>query len=270
MPYIQVRGCNYYYIDEGKGDETIVFAHGFLLDADMFRFQIDYFKNRYRIIAFDWRGQGRSEKTTNGYDIDSLYLDSIELLMKLNCTPCHWVGLSMGGFVGMRIVARKPELIKSLILADTGASEETFINKIKWGTLAILFRLFGLHPVKKGVLKALFSPHSLKNPNFKSIITEYAHKMEKQDRKTIYKIAWAIFNRKSVIDELHKIKAPSLVMVGEDDIARPVEEAKQLVELIPNAELKIIPNAGHSSALENPQEFNKAMETFLKKVSNAN
>ena len=269
MPYVSVRDCNYYYKETGRGEETIVFAHGFLMDADMFRFQIDYFKDRYRIIAFDWRGQGRSEKTTNNYDMESLYMDAVELLEKLNCAPCHWVGLSMGGFIGMRIAARKPQLIRSLTLADTGASSETLINKIKWGSLAILFKLFGIKPVKKGVLKALFSPHSLKNPEFKQIIDEYIQKMEKYDRNTVYKIAWAIFNRKSVVSELHKIRVPTLVIVGEDDIARPVEEAKQLTDLITNTQLALIPQAGHSSALENPKEFNSVLENFLKQVSNA-
>lgn len=269
MPFINIRGCNYFYREEGSGNETLVFAHGFLMDADMFRFQIDYFKDKFRIIAFDWRGQGRSQKTDDGYDMESLYFDAVELLNRLNCVPCHWIGLSMGGFIGMRLGARNSHLLKSLTLADTGATAETFLNKIKWGLLAIIFRLFGFKPVKKGVLKALFSPHSLNDPNFKPLLDEYINKMQHYDRKTIYKIAWAIFNRKPVLSELSKIKVPTLVIVGEDDIARPLHEAQQLVKLIPDAKLEIIPKAGHSSALENPEAFNIALENFLKTVSNA-
>jgi len=269
MPSIHVRNCAYYYHEVGSGEETLVFAHGFLMDADMFRYQFDHFKDRFRIVAFDWRGQGRSEKTPSGYDMDSLYFDALALLEKLNCTSCHWIGLSMGGFIGMRIAARNPNRLKSLVLAGTGADAETLINKVKWGLLAILFRFFGVRPVQKGVLKTLFSPHSLNNPEFKPILLKYINKMKQYDRTTTYKIAWSIFNRKAVVDEITKITVPTLVMVGEDDIARPLHEAQRLVELIPHADLAIISQAGHSSALENPKSFNQELEQFLKKVSNA-
>ena len=268
MPEIEIRGAKYYYEEHGQGDETIVFAHGFLMDGDMFRYQVEKLKDKYRVVIFDWRGQGRSQATPDGYDMDELYLDAVEFLEKISCKtkPCHWVGLSMGGFIGMRIAARRPDLLKSLILAETSAEAETFFKKLKWGLMAILFKLFGPGPVKKGIIKVLFGKKILNDPSRRHIIEEYVQKWYKLDRDATYKIAWAIFNRKPVVDELKNIKIPVLIIVGDQDIARTVEEARRLKEMIPHAKLVIIEGAGHSSALEEPEAFTHAILEFLEEI----
>ncbi len=268
MPYIEIRGAKYYYEEHGRGDETIVFSHGFLMDGDMFRYQVEKLKDRYRVITFDWRGQGRSEATPDGYDMDELYLDAVEFLKRMGCEekPCHWVGLSMGGFIGMRIAARQPGLLKSLILAETSAEAETFLKKIKWGLMAILFKLIGPKAVEKGIVKVLFGKKILEDPSRRHIIDEYIEKWYKLDRDASYKMAWAIFNRKSVVDELKNIRIPVLIIVGDQDIARTVEEARRLKELIPHAKLVIIEGAGHSSALEEPEAFTHAILEFLREI----
>ena len=75
-----------------------------------------------------------------------------------------------------------------------------------------------------------------------------------------------IFRRKDVRDELKTIKVPTLILVGEDDIARPPSESEELKNLIQGSEMHIIPRAGHSSPLENPEDFNAHLENFLRRV----
>ncbi|MFY7910099.1 MAG: alpha/beta fold hydrolase, partial [Emticicia sp.] len=116
MPYIQLKNANYYYEEYGLGEETIVFSHGLLWSGHMFHKQVEYFKDRYRVITYDHRGQGKTEITADGYDMDTLYDDAAELIEKLVGKPVIFAGLSMGGFVGMRLAARRPDLIKKLIL----------------------------------------------------------------------------------------------------------------------------------------------------------
>ena len=116
MPYILINEVNYYYEETGSGDETIIFSHGLLWSGHMFHKQVNYFKDKYRIITYDHRGQGKTEATADGYDMDNLYEDAVVLIEKLEGKPVIFAGLSMGGFVGMRLAARKPELIKKLIL----------------------------------------------------------------------------------------------------------------------------------------------------------
>src|SRR5271156_3136985 len=98
MPYILVNGVNLYYEDTGHGRETIVFAHGLLWSGKMFAAQVAHLKDRYRVITYDHRGQGKSEVTESGYDMDSLAEDEAALIKALGAAPCHVAGLSMGGF----------------------------------------------------------------------------------------------------------------------------------------------------------------------------
>src|SRR5262249_22014148 len=112
MPRIVVNGANLHYEDTGPGREPIVFAHGLLWSGRMFEAQVAALKGRYRCITFDFRGQGQSEITRSGYDMDTLADDARALIEALGIAPCHFLGLSMGGFVAMRLAARRPELIR--------------------------------------------------------------------------------------------------------------------------------------------------------------
>ena len=97
MPHVKTNGASIYYEEHGNGPDTIVFSHGLLWSGYMYQDQIAVLKDRYRCITYNHRGQGRSEVTQSGFDIDSLYEDSIALIEALGCAPCHFVGLSMGG-----------------------------------------------------------------------------------------------------------------------------------------------------------------------------
>ena len=270
MPFLNVRECRYFY-QEGGGEGkagVVVFAHGFLMDSDMWRYQFELIESKFRdklkYIAFDWRGQGRSEATENGYDMEELYLDALSILDELGCEPekTVWVGLSMGGFIGMRIAARNPDRIKGLVLADTGAGGENPLKRIKWTGFTLIFRLFGSKPLEKAIAKTLFSLHSLDKP----FVKEYMEKWRGLNKNSTVKTAMSIFRRKDVRDELKNIKIPTLILVGEDDVARPPSESEELSRLIQGSELHIIPRAGHSAPLENPEDFNTHLENFLRRV----
>lgn len=87
MPVIHVNGAALYYEEHGAGSESIVFAHGLLWSCRMFNAQVALFKERYRCVAFDFRGQGQSEVTRSGYDMETLYEDTVALIEQLGCAP---------------------------------------------------------------------------------------------------------------------------------------------------------------------------------------
>ena len=157
MPEFAVGGGErIYYVDEGSGPDTIVFSHGLLWSGEMFRPQIDALKDRFRCVAFDHRGQGQSPVARSGYDMDTLTADAAALIEGVGAAPCHFVGLSMGGFVGMRLAARRPELLRSLLIAlgriittiTEGDNHETLT--IKHNARAKVEALFRLrHHLKK-------------------------------------------------------------------------------------------------------------------------
>ncbi|HSA48049.1 MAG TPA: alpha/beta hydrolase, partial [Candidatus Competibacteraceae bacterium] len=93
MPYLTLNGVRLYYEERGTGPETIVFAHGLLWSGRMFDQQVAALQERFRCITFDFRGQGQSQVTASGYDMDTLTEDAAALMAALGCAPCHFVGL---------------------------------------------------------------------------------------------------------------------------------------------------------------------------------
>jgi pimeloyl-ACP methyl ester carboxylesterase len=132
MPKIEINGAAVHYQIHGAGPETIVFAHGLLWSERIFNDQVAALKNRYRCVTFDFRGQGKTEVTRTGYDIETLFSDTVGLIEALGAVPCHFVGVSMGGIIGLRIALRRPELLKSLALFATSADAETDENKRRY------------------------------------------------------------------------------------------------------------------------------------------
>src|SRR5260370_13348691 len=121
MPRLQVDGADLHYQEAGRGP-ALVFAHGLLWSSSMFRFQIAALRDRYRCIAFDFRGQGQSEVTRRGYDMDTPARDAAQLIEKLGAAPAHFLGLSMGGFIGLRLAARRARLLRPPELLETCAA----------------------------------------------------------------------------------------------------------------------------------------------------
>lgn len=267
MPTIKVNGAGIFYEEFGSGRETIVFAHGLLMNHTMFEEQINALKDQYRCIAFDFRGQGKSEVSKEGYDMETLFLDTAELIQQLNAAPCHFAGLSMGGFVGLRLGIRKPELLKSLILIETSADPEPDKNLPKYKTLNFIARWFGLKLVINQVLPILFAEPFLTDPEKRSKLKIWKKNILSNHRIGITKAVKGVIYREGVSNQIHQIKVPTLIIVGEQDVATVPEKSKKMHSLIENSKLEMIPNAGHSSTIEEPKAVSKAIINFLEAIS---
>src|SRR5688500_5647505 len=131
MPMLEVNGTSLYYEDTGPATsgETIVFSHGLLWGTEMFEPQIAALRGRYRCIAWDHRGQGRSAADhRHCIGMELVWQDAVALLDQLGVARVYFVGLSMGGFVAMRVAARRPDLVKKLILIETSIGPEPMEN----------------------------------------------------------------------------------------------------------------------------------------------
>jgi pimeloyl-ACP methyl ester carboxylesterase len=268
MPTVTVNGVTVAYSDTGvpkhKPDApTVVFGHGLLFSKWMFGAQIAVLRDDYRCIGVDWRGQGDTPATDAGYDMDTLSVDAIELIEQLVGAPVHWVGLSMGGFVGQRIAARRPELVRSLVLIDTSADAESLSNAVQDRALANLYRYVGIAPVRRSVEKVMFAPTFRKDPAKRAIIDDWVSQLAELDRDGIRKAVLGVANRRGVADEIGSITAPTLVIVGADDVPTPVKRSRRIAELIRGARLEIVPYCGHSSTIEQPEAVTGLIRPFL-------
>jgi 3-oxoadipate enol-lactonase len=263
MSEITVNGVTLFYEEKGSGPETLVFSHSYLVDSTHFAPQIEALSDRYRCIAYDHRGHGRSQVTEGGYDMENLYADAVALIEALNCAPCHFVGLSTGGFIGVRIGIRRPDLLTSLILMDTTAEAEPEENFKKYKLLMFMVRWLGWWPVINKVMSIFFAEKFLTDPGRQDEVRHWKELITSGNKKVGIQFGMGIFSRASVFEELSTITTPTLVIVGEKDMARPLSEAQRTVEKIPGAKLVIIPEAAHLCTIEEPAAVTEAIEEFL-------
>lgn len=260
MPTIQLNNCNYHYDIHGSGPETIVLSHGLLWSGKMFHKQIEHLQDRYRIVTYDHRGQGRSEVTAAGYDMEQLYEDAVQLIEKLELGRVHFGGLSMGGFVAMRLGARRPDLVKSLILMETSAQPEP--NKLKYNFLNTVVKLFGVKTVTGPVMKIMFGDKFLNDTARREELKKWTIELQ-NNKKNIVRAVSGVIDRAGVEEEIRQIKCPVLILVGTQDKATVPAKAEFIHERIPGSTLKYIEGGGHSACVEEPLQYNRAIEAFL-------
>jgi 3-oxoadipate enol-lactonase len=262
MPTTRVNGVELYYESSGSGAQTVVFSHGLLMSADMFREQVRFLSPRYRVIAYDHRGQGRSDLTARELDMDTLAADAAALIEALGVGPCHFAGLSMGGFVALRLAARRPELLRSCILLETSAEPERPRNVSRYRLLSWVLRLLGTGPVVDQVMPILFGRTFLADPARAELRAEWRGRLLAL-RRSIYRAVAGVIDRGGVEEELQGISRPTLILVGEEDVATPPAMAERIHAAIRGSRLVRIPRAGHSSTIENPSAVNVALAEFL-------
>ncbi len=229
----------------------------------MFDNQVQALRDRYRCITFDFRGQGKSEITPSGYDIDTLSKDAAALIEALKCAPCHFLGLSMGGFVGLRLAIRRPDLAKSLMLLETSADPEPEENIGRYRILGFVARWLGLRIVADRVMSIMFGEKFLNDPLRTEQKEEWRERLIANDRVGITHALQGVIGRAGVYDELDKIAVPTLIIVGDQDVATPPEKAERMHARIQGSKLLMIPGAGHTSTVEEPEAVNAALEGFL-------
>ena len=262
MPQINVNGVDIFYTDQGNGEETIVFSHGLLWSHKMFGDQIEFLQSRFRVIAYDHRGQGQSE-VKGPFDMDTLTDDAAELIRGLCVGSVHFAGLSMGGFIGMRLASRFPELIKSLILLETSANSEPVENLPKYKTLNGIVKWLGVvPPVTRKVMKIMFAESWLNDPLNSEKINYWRSEL-KANKRNISGAVDGVIYRKGIESELVGIICPTMIIVGDEDVATTPVKAKFIHMGIRKSILHLIPGAGHSSSIEKPKEINRLIGDWL-------
>lgn len=267
MPNIEVNGTSLYYEDTGAGStgETIVFSHGLLWGTELFEPQVAALRDRYRCVAWDHRGQGRSAADPHRHCIgmELVWQDAVALLEALGLTSVHFVGLSMGGFVGMRMAARRPDLVNKLILIETSYLPEPVENVGRYRLLTAIYRTIGPRVIQSRVAPIMLGKTIINDPSRKADVARFVKIMTR--RRDVWKAVNGVIDRAGIAQsELARIAAPTLVMVGDEDAATTPEKAQQIVAAIRGAKLVTIPRAGHSSSVEEPAAVTSAIEAFLR------
>jgi pimeloyl-ACP methyl ester carboxylesterase len=223
--------------------------------------QVPAFSARYRTIVYDHRGVGKSEKPPTGYSIRQFSDDAIGLLDHLGVAQAHLLGYSMGGRVAQDISARYPGRVASLVLASSAAKANA-LNVYSLKASAYLYQNFGPKAA------SAFGPIiSFTHDYFTEHLPELIKNLEKSPEERMPNHAFEGHVRAIVEHDttsvLHQIKAPTLVLMGDQEWLNPRSDADALLQGILNSRLSVLEGGGHGFIWEIPDAFNQAVLDFL-------
>jgi 3-oxoadipate enol-lactonase len=259
VSFIEVNETPLYYEDYGPKDAPVlVFSHSLFFNSDMFQHQVEHFSKDYRVICYDHRGQGNSGRSSlENLDMDTLTNDAAALIEGLGIQKCHFIGNSMGGFIALRLAARRPDLLHSCVVL--GSSGEAEYKKEEFQPLVTQLQKNGAEEVIDTLMYIMFGDSSLASLSFERERNYWRNYMKKLE-PSIGDAAHQVIHRKSVLEELEDVKVPVLAIAGEQDHAYSIQLSENIAKKVENGRCEVVGKAGHSVALEKHEEVNKRLE----------
>ena len=254
----------------GSGPPLLM-VHGFTGAKEDFADHAPRFAEHSRVVLFDHRGHGASDKPDDpdGYTLDRLVADTLAVADNLGLGPFTLLGHSMGGMVARRLVLAHPERVHSLVLMDTSPGMPPTIDPDLAGLAADVALIDGMTALRQ----ILDEADTLGSDADKRVQRERPGYTEFNTRKwaDVAPAAYAGLMRSMIhqpdqLGQMHTITAPTLVLVGEED-EHFVPAARAMVDVLPDARLVVVPDAGHSPQFESPEAYFAGVDGFLRRTT---
>jgi pimeloyl-ACP methyl ester carboxylesterase len=248
MPHLDRDGVKIYYEDHGRGP-VILLSHGYGSTYRMWEGQVAALRDRYRVLVWDMRGHGDSDspESQDEYSEAATVDDMAAILRNAGVERAIVGGLSLGGYMSLAFYLKYPEMVRALMLFDTGPGYRNPAGREEWNKTAFE----RAEAYEKNGLEAVSGGAEVRVSRHRS-----AAGLAKAARGML-----AQFDSR-VIESLENIAVPTLVLVGEKD--RPfLSAADYMANKIPNATKAVIPDAGHAANIHQPEAFNQAVIEFL-------
>lgn len=262
---VTLRGIDISYDIAGQRTGTpVVLIHGFPFSREMWGPQVDALKETCYVVTYDVRGHGNSAVGDGQYTLEFFVDDLIGLLDHLKLSSVVLAGLSMGGYIALRTIERHPERVRALVLCDTRSEADNNDGKVRRATQAKAVKWDGMEGFADAFLGTVFHTKSFEtHPDEIALIRRI---IESTSPTAVAGTLIALAARTDTTASLFNIKVPTLVLVGQHDAITPPSSSQAIQEKIANAEIHIIPRAGHMSNLENSEEFNRHLMEFLARL----
>ncbi|MEE1800612.1 alpha/beta fold hydrolase [Streptomyces sp. NPDC101062] len=257
---------------DGRADGSgVLLLHGLMGRASHWDGTARWLAARHRVVAFDQRGHGHSEKPPEGPFTREAYVDDAETVIeRLGLAPVTLIGHSMGALTAWQLAAKRPDLVRALVICDMRASALGAASQREWGdwfrTWPVPFA--SLADVRKWFGEEdpwLERPTPARGDFFAEVMTErpdgwrpvFSRRQMMTSRDTwVYDAHW---------DELAQVQCPTLVVRGLDgELGRA--EAQEMVRVLPRGRYAEVPDAGHLVHYDRPEEWRAAIEPFLEGV----
>lgn len=253
MPFATVADRRIHYVDTGGDGPVVVFSHGNLMDAQMWRHQWEGLGSSARCIAWDARLHGRTEDDGAPYSYWDAAGDLLGLLDVLGIEQAILVGHSQGGFISMRAALTAPQRVSGLVLVDTTAMAWPPERLAQMSRVRDGFRDAGPEAVAPTLLPMLLAAPDLHD--------ERLALWRKQSRDRLGTAVEVLMSVDDLRDRLAEITAPAAIVHGAQDQPVPLAAGLALHEGLPNTigAPTIIPAAGHTPPLTHPEAVTRAI-----------
>lgn len=258
-----VNGISMNYEIHGTSGPWLTFSHSLACSTAMWVPQIAEFSKRYRVLAFDTRGHGQSAAPEGAYTLEQMADDLAALLKHLGIAGTHFCGLSMGGMIGQTFALKYPGVFQSLTLADTTSRYPAEAAGV-WAERINTARTQGMQPLVETTLARWFTEP------FRKARPEVIQAIGAQIAATPvagYAGCCQAIPKINVTSRLKDIACPILVIVGEQDMGTPLAMAEEIHVNAPGSKLAVLSPAAHLSNLEQPDQFNSALDGVLKSAA---
>jgi pimeloyl-ACP methyl ester carboxylesterase len=261
LPDIRINNITLHYETTGQG-HPLLFLNGLGMSVGDWEGQAGYFSKDYQVITFDCRGQGASEKPPGPYSISLFCDDTVGLLRSVKAWPTHLVGLSMGGMIAFQLAVSHPELVRSMVIVNSGPELilRTLTQKLEFLKRRLIVRIFGMRRMAEILAGRLFPEKGQE-----ALRREMARRWAKNDKNAYNNSLQALIGW-SVSKYLGEIRCPTLVVSADRDYT-PVSYKQSYVSRMPDAELVEISNSRHATPMDQPEIFNRIVSEFLMKHS---
>jgi pimeloyl-ACP methyl ester carboxylesterase len=269
MPYLRTDdGIRLHYQVTGRSSgPPVLLIQGLGTDMHGWDLQRLALAPRFRTIAIDNRGAGRSDRPWGAYSLERMADDAVAVLDRLEVESAHVVGASMGGAISQILAIKAPERVRSLTLACTACRNHPWRRDLlaSWADTA---RRRGMAATAQIAARWVIGPRSFRRlwPALGWLgplgLGRPAHAFAAQCDAIL-----AVDD--AAADDLASITAPTLVIVGNQDILTPRGDSEEIAERIPTAELVVISGAAHGLMVEHAGTFNRILLEFLARAEHA-
>lgn len=262
MPHVHIKDINIYYEISGpENAPVLVLSNGIMMSTASWAFQNSVLNQHLRVLLYDCRGMGKSDHPAGSYSME-LHADDLAALLKsLDIPKAHIAGISYGAEISMAFAIRYPELTKSLIVID-GVSEIHPLLRAQTYPWLIAAQRNDPKLLLETSYHMNFSEEWIKANQI--FIDGSVDRFAQLDLEAFSRLMEAFFQI-DLTEELSKISAPTLVIVGEKDLIKGREYSEIITREIPKSEFVLVPSAGHALSLEKPALLNTLMLGFVTK-----
>ncbi len=239
---------------------TLFMCHGFTTTGAFWREQITVFSKTHRVVVLDLPGHGASPRPDGrDYTMDA-FVGDLELVFRnLQLNDAVLVGLSMGGTIAQRFALRNAGLLRALVLV--GATPHGLGPDVQVDNVLRAIDQLGVERASQAVIDRSFGASAPKQ------LLAFARDEVTQTPAFVARQAIASLNAADSRADLPRLRLPTLVVCGEEDRITPPGESRALVAGLPDAELLLIPDAGHFPMLEQPAAFNGGLRRFIDRLT---